>query len=217
MAKSSDLEKARSTIRQFFRDWSQEGTKEREASYGPILRALADERVLRDRKNLNVLVPGAGLGRLVFELCAAGFDVEGNEISYHSMLASSYILNHCRKANAHILFPWVHSFSNHKSRTNQLMSVQIPDVQPSLELGKLEASGQAPGMMSMSASDFLCLYGQEDQRDRFDAVATVFFLDTAPNIIRYIEVIYNCLKPGGILINNGPLLVSFFFYLRVKG
>ncbi len=61
----------------------------------------------------------------------------------------------------------------------------------------------------MSASDFLLLYGAEDHKDSFDAVATVFFLDTAPNVIRYIEAIKNCLRPGGILVNMGPLLWHF--------
>ena len=61
----------------------------------------------------------------------------------------------------------------------------------------------------MSASDFLLLYGNEKQQDTFDAVATVFFLDTAPNIIRYIEAIRNCLRTGGLLINVGPLLWHF--------
>jgi len=61
----------------------------------------------------------------------------------------------------------------------------------------------------MSASDFLCLYGGDDYIDTFDAVATVFFLDTAPNVIRYLETIRNCLKSGGLLINIGPLLWHF--------
>ena len=61
----------------------------------------------------------------------------------------------------------------------------------------------------MSASDFLCLYGSEDYTDTFDVVATVFFLDTAPNVIRYLETISNCLKTGGLLINIGPLLWHF--------
>ncbi|KAL8886499.1 MAG: hypothetical protein Q9192_006474, partial [Flavoplaca navasiana] len=39
-AKSSDLDKARSTIRQFYRDWSSEGATERRASYGPVLRDI---------------------------------------------------------------------------------------------------------------------------------------------------------------------------------
>ncbi len=34
-------------------------------------------------------------------------------------------------------------------------------------------------------------------------------LDTAPNIIRYIEAIKNCLQPGGLFVNVGPLLWHF--------
>jgi carnosine N-methyltransferase len=204
-ATSNDLEKARSTIRQFYRDWSEEGKAEREACYKPVMKALDIERLSRSGSNLRVLVPGAGLARLVFDLCCAGFDTEGNEISYHQLLASSYILNHCEGAHAHTLFPWVHSFSNHKNRTNHLTSVKVPDVHPSTTLGGIQNSGE----MSMSASDFLLLYGDQAHKDTFDAVATVFFLDTAPNIIRYIEAIKNCLRPGGILVNVGPLLWHF--------
>lgn len=61
----------------------------------------------------------------------------------------------------------------------------------------------------MSASDFLCYYGTEACEESFDAVATVFFLDTAPNPIRYIETIRSCLKPGGVWVNCGPLLWHF--------
>ena len=65
------------------------------------------ERSLRSGSLMRVLVPGAGLGRLVFDLCCAGFDTEGNEISYHQLLASSYVLNMCPEAKEHTLFPWV--------------------------------------------------------------------------------------------------------------
>jgi carnosine N-methyltransferase len=204
-ATSNDLEKARSTLRQFYRDWSAEGAAERKACYEPVVRALQKERHTRSGSNLRVLVPGAGLGRLVFELCYNGFDTEGNEISFHQLLASQYILNICPAQNHHTLFPWIHSFSNHKSRSNHLRSVQVPDIHPGTTLGAVENAGE----MSMSASDFLLLYGNEEQRDEFDAVATVFFLDTAPNIIRYVEAIRNCLRTGGLLINVGPLLWHF--------
>jgi hypothetical protein len=63
--------------------------------------------------------------------------------------------------------------------------------------------------MSMSASDFICLYNDEEHKDVYDAIATVFFIDTAPNLIRYIETIKNCLKAGGIWSNIGPLLWHF--------
>ena len=29
------------------------------------------------------------------------------------------------------------------------------------------------------------------------AVVTMFFIDTAPNLIKYIETVRNCLRPGG--------------------
>lgn len=204
-ATPNDLEKARSTLRQFFRDWSAEGSSEREACYGPVMKALQKEQKARSGPKMRVLVPGAGLGRLVFELCCAGFDTEGNEISYHQLIASSYILNHCPKAKYHTLFPWAHSFSNHKSRAFHLRSVKIPDIHPATVLDSVED----PGEMSMSASDFLLLYGDDSYKDSFDVVATVFFLDTAPNVIRYIEAIKNCLRTGGLLVNIGPLLWHF--------
>jgi len=203
-ATPNDLEKARGTLQQFYRDWSAEGSEERDICYGRVLKALQIERLKRD-SNLRVLVPGAGLGRLVFDLSAAGFSAEGNEISYHQLLASSYILNAVKSAGCHTLYPWIHSFSNHKTRNDHMRCVSIPDVHCPSALREV----QKPGEMSMSASDFLLLYGSEDQKDSFDAVATVFFLDTAPNVIRYLETIYNCVRSGGLVVNFGPLLWHF--------
>ncbi|CAH0044251.1 unnamed protein product [Clonostachys solani] len=207
-AKHGDIDKARSTIRQFYRDWSLDGASEREASYGPVLKALGEERANRSTDGdgpLRVLVPGAGLGRLVFDLCAGGFEAEGNEISYHQLLASQYILNNCRSAGEHTIFPWVHTFSNHLTRSNHLRSYPVPDIHPGTFLKSLPAVGG----MSMCAADFLCGYSKPECLESFDAVASVFFLDTAPNLVRYLEVIWNCLKPGGVLVNIGPLLWHF--------
>lgn len=203
IAKNSDIDKARSTMRQFYRDWSEEGKVEREACFEPIFQALeAQKAKLPDVSQLKVLVPGAGLGRLVFDLCQRGYFSEGNEISYHQLLASSYILNNVKAAGQFNIYPWVHSFSNHRSRDNQFKSYKVPDIHPQRTL----AATKDIGAMQMCAADFLCLYGDEEHADSYDAVAACFFLDTAPNLIRYLEVIRHCLKPGGILINVGPLL-----------
>ena len=43
----------------------------------------------------------------------------------------------------------------------------------------------------------------------WDCVATCFFIDCSNNIIDFVEIIYNILKPGGIWINLGPLLYHF--------
>jgi carnosine N-methyltransferase len=210
----NDMEKARSCINQFYREWSREGLIERSKCFDPVIAALQDEFNLQietrselDRSAMHVLVPGAGLGRLVFDICRAGFSVEGNEISYHQLMASSLVLNHTQKVGQFKIAPFSLNCSNHVSRTDQFQTCQIPDVHPSSVLGT--ASGSmvpASERISMSTGDFCVLYSQEEYSDVFDAVATVFFIDTAPNIIRYIEAVRNCLKPGGIWINLGPLL-----------
>ena len=70
-----DMDKVRSTLRQFVRDWSLEGDQERSCSYGPILKEL-DTRFAKlsnqDRAAIKVLVPGAGLGRLAYEIASRG-------------------------------------------------------------------------------------------------------------------------------------------------
>lgn len=45
--------------------------------------------------------------------------------------------------------------------------------------------------------------------DSWNSVVTCFFLDTANNVIEYIETIYNIMKKGGLWINFGPLLYHY--------
>ncbi|KAF2621723.1 methyltransferase [Macroventuria anomochaeta] len=210
----NDMDKARSCINQFYRDWSAEGNVEREKCFDPVLRALSAEYASRlkytpelDRSDLKVLVPGAGLGRSVFNICQAGFSVEGNEISYHELMASSLILNHTQKAGQFSIAPFALSCSNHLSRADQFQTFAVPDIHPGTALATEQGSKvPAHERMSMSTGDFCVLYSSPDYKDTFDAVAAVFFIDTAPNVIRYIEAVRNCLKPGGLWANLGPLL-----------
>lgn len=211
-ATHEDLGKARTTINQLYRDWSAEGYAERHACNGPVLDDI--ETIfghVPDRIRVRILVPGAGLGRLVFDLCRQGYTVEGNEISYHQLIASSWVLNHTKRARQCKLYPFACNFNNVVSRVHQLQAVEIPDVHPSTELEQIdEATLSAAGdRMTMSAADFVVHYGDGAHRQVFDAVATVFFIDTAPNVIRYIEVVHNCLKQGGAWTNIGPLLWHF--------
>jgi hypothetical protein len=204
----TDMDKARSCVNQFYRDWSAEGAVERDQCFQPIIRALDEEFNLRHDKDSNykkgaleVLVPGAGLGRLVFDICKAGYSVEGNEISYHELLASSLALNHTKEPGQFTIAPFALNCSNHRSRADQFRTFKVPDIHPGTELPE-----DASQRMSMSTGDFIVVYSDEQSRETFDAVATVFFIDTAPNVIRYIETVKNCLKPGGLWINLGPLL-----------
>ena len=213
-ATQNDMDKARSCINQFYREWCAGGNVEREKCFGPVLGVLDTEFAHRltkvpqlERSDLKVLVPGAGLGRSVFDICQAGFSVEGNEISYHELMASSLILNHTQRSEQFKIAPFALSCSNHLSRADQFQTFAVPDIHPGTALATTQNSKlPAHERMSMSTGDFCVLYSSSDYKHTFDAVATVFFIDTAPNIIRYIEAVRNCLKPGGLWINLGPLL-----------
>ena len=71
-------DKVRSTLRSLVRDWSDEGATERKQCYKPCLEALEKHWKGKHREGeeeINVLVPGCGLGRLAMEIAARGESV----------------------------------------------------------------------------------------------------------------------------------------------
>ena len=60
---------------------------------------------------------------------------------------------------------------------------------------------------SMVAGEFVEVYSKYS--DSWNVVVTCFFLDTAHNVMEYIECIHKILKKGGIWINLGPLLYHY--------
>lgn len=50
------------------------------------------------------------------------------------------------------------------------------------------------------------MYNKADEANKWDAVTSVYFLDTAANVLRYLETINHALRVGGVWINLGPLL-----------
>ena len=237
-------DKIRSTLRSLVRDWAEDGAAEREACYSPCLAAL--ERYFpksqdRPRASRKVLVPGCGLGRLAMEIAAlgelsydrhpergqsltTGFSSQGNEFSTYMLITSHFMLNQTSAANAHEIFPYLHSFSNHTSTEHSLLrKALIPDVVPADVL-----AGQ-DGEFSLVAGDFEEIYGgasldgEEGQRGQWSAVVTCFFIDCvsamvasmhprlwqARNVLTFLKIIHALLEPGGVWINIGPLLWHF--------
>lgn len=47
----------------------------------------------RDPSKVNILVPGAGLGRLAWEIAMLGYACQGNEWSFFMLFSSNFILN----------------------------------------------------------------------------------------------------------------------------
>ncbi|KAL8229490.1 hypothetical protein R6Q57_014390 [Mikania cordata] len=197
-----DVDKVRCVIRNIVRDWAAEGQKERDQCYRPILEEL--KRCFPERSKESpptCLVPGAGLGRLALEISCLGFISQGNEFSYYMMICSSFILNQTEDVGEWTIHPWIHSNCNSLSDTDQLRAVSIPDIHPA-------GAGITNGF-SMCGGDFVEVYNDPSQVGAWDAVVTCFFLDTAHNIVEYIEIISKILKDGGVWINLGPLLYHF--------
>jgi len=192
-----DMDKVKTTLQQIVRDWSAGCAPEREKCYGCIMSALTTKYpVADDRSSVSVLVPGAGLCRLAFDIAKEGFKCQANEFSFSMLLIANFILNRNQGINSHKIYPWVLNFSNNVSTNDQLEEYYIPDVDTSLRDGHL----------TMLAGDFLEIYSENES---WNDIVTCFFLDTARNVIQYIEHIYKLLKPGGSWINIGPLLYHY--------
>ncbi|EPR60569.1 hypothetical protein TGDOM2_241150 [Toxoplasma gondii GAB2-2007-GAL-DOM2] len=206
-----NMSKVRSTLRQFVRDWSDEGREEREAAYGPLLEALETRLPIRDQSNPpRVLCPGSGLGRLPFEVTRRGYACQGNEFSYFMLMGSDFILNHALKVRSVPLQPYCLSTSNRRGRHDHLQTVWIPDVSPNEHI--------SPDTdFSMCAGEFVEVYGGSEGTPsdipgasrHFDAVLTSYFLDTAKNVLLYIRTVAKILRPGGLWANVGPLLYHY--------
>lgn len=68
---SADLSRVRESLSHFVRDWSEEGKGEREKIFEPILEVLRCTKE-EERKEMKVLVPGCGLGRLAWDVSQLG-------------------------------------------------------------------------------------------------------------------------------------------------
>ncbi|GMM30793.1 S-adenosylmethionine-dependent methyltransferase [Martiniozyma asiatica (nom. inval.)] len=233
----NNIDKMNGLMAQYVREWSDIGQVERDQSMGRILKAA--ELLfpnIEERFEMEVLVPGSGLGRLVYEFVRRGFKTQGNEISYHMLLNSNYILNFNFCCNQWMICPFLNKSSHLSKRTDQLRQVYFPDIMPS-DLTEIiqnnpilnEKGLNVDDLMSIVAGGFEDLYGPPNlpkitetysdnpesgnfrlqNKGRFKIVATCFFLDTANNIIDYIRTIDNCLSEDGYWINFGPLLWHF--------
>ncbi|XP_017055103.1 carnosine N-methyltransferase isoform X2 [Drosophila ficusphila] len=200
-----DMDQAQSTLKLIARDWSIDGALEREQSYKPIIDSIVEYYKPSDYelKEIKILVPGAGLGRLTYELACLGYSCEGNEFSYFMLIASYFVLNLCDYENKYVLYPWVHQYVNNLRREDQVAAVRFPDVCPNKNPPK--------GEFVIAAGDFLEVYKTPHS---YNCVATCFFIDCANNVIDFIRTIYKILVPGGIWVNLGPLL---YHYSDVSG
>ncbi|KRT85223.1 hypothetical protein AMK59_717 [Oryctes borbonicus] len=123
---SEGLDKVQSVFKQLMRDWSSLGAKERMQCYDPIIDEIELEFPIAEcaRDEIFILVPGAGLGRLAFEIASRGFSCQGNEFNLFMLIVSFHVLNHCKVVNEFEVYPWIHQYCNNLSAETQMLSVR---------------------------------------------------------------------------------------------
>lgn len=169
------------------RDWSKQGRG--------IRRSLYDWcRVRVPAKAHRVLVPGAGLGRLAWELQEDSADrrVHCVELSWNMVAFFAAIIGQAPKTWT--IYPYLNDFwTNQVTCETRFQPLHIPDVRVS-----------AP-RLSWTIGDFVELTRLPAEASRYHAIVTCFFLDTATNVVDYIDAMERVLVKGGRWINVGPL------------
>jgi len=197
-------------MKHFARDWSTEGAHERDATYPCVLQTLQEAFPVATRSSqtpIHVLVPGSGLGRLGHEIAALGnFAVTLNEMSPSMNMAYHYLTSLTADTstpnnNEHsaTIYPYVDWWSHRATTAHLKRAVEFPD-----DIATLSLSQTNTIPISLVEGDFTTAL--KSQKGTYDAVVTHFFLDTAPNILTYLETLHSSLKPGGVWVNFGPLL-----------
>jgi len=192
------------------RDWTSLGARSREQLYGPILEALRSSE--SSSESGAVLVPGCGAGRLSWEIASRfpSLEVHGNDVSFGMLAVAHGVLSRRPKhlegapegtvcSGCLEVAPNVHLHdANWPHGASRFGLASVPDTFPA-------DSPQVLRRISFLHGDFTSLYRTRAFGAHFDLVATCFFIDTATNVVEYVETIRHVLKPGGVWVNHGPL------------
>ncbi len=106
-------------------------------------------------KDITVLIPGVGLGRLLYDISKLGFSVQGNEFSYFMLLSSNYMLNCVTKKESIKIYPLIHTYSNIFWENSPTKEFLIPDVNFEEDFKDKECK------MSMVAGEFVETYKEK--------------------------------------------------------
>ena len=175
-----EINKLRSTLKLFIRDWTNEGKKERDITYNPIITEM--KKYFSNFKDKKILVPGAGLCRLAFEIAKLGVFVDAIEVSYYMLICSDFIFNSNLTLNKYQIQPLIHSFNCLKNENDPFQIFNFPDENINEIMNRNDF-----GKLNIIPGDFILSY--KDKINCYDGVITSFFLDTANNIIQFIEII----------------------------
>lgn len=132
-------------------------------------------------------------------LTEVGLEVTINEYSSYMALAYNYLTT--LQANSKTFHPFIDWWSHHATTTDMQRPVTFPETTPSPSVILVEG-------------DFTKVF--VNKKGYFDIIVTFFFIDTAQNLMTYLETIHALLRPGGVWVNLGPLLYGTAPFLQLS-
>lgn len=196
-------------LKHVVRDWSIDGQHERLATYPCILETLKTlcSGPHRARETpIKVMLPGAGLNRLAHEITsleALQIEVTTNEFSSYMNVVYQYLVT-LRAPSSLYFHPYPDNWSHQTTLTELHRGVHAPDVL----LSRAD--------VTLVEGDFSQVFKAPEWSGGQDVLVTHFFIDTARNLLSYVETIHRLLKPGGFWVNMGPLLWSHNSQLQLS-
>ena len=167
-----------------------------------------------------IVVPGAGVGRLAWDLFMNHQNQENNTSKHSSsVVAVEAVESSWSMAAAAAAILQRHATGQLRPYaadhwTNQVHSRQRYDVVsfPDTNVANISSSSSSSSRrnshgssLSYTIADFVQLRSIPGYKSHVDVVVTCFFIDTAVNILDYVDTIRTLLKKDGLWVNVGPL------------
>lgn len=185
----------------FVRDWSEVGKVEVDPIHSYVKTQLDKIIPKGEESSTCVVIPGSGLGKVAHEVASyRDFGaVHAVEFSGLMHICNEFIYD--KEAKLSEIYPYVHSCSNYTTTKSQFRKVKIA----------LPAS--RPANLISHLDDFRYFDIPEREKYKNVVIISVFFIDTAENIIDYFDNINRLTSPSkkgaapqnGYWINVGPL------------
>lgn len=104
-----------------------------------------------------------------------------------------FLESNAHRTDSESFSPFIDAWSHQATTDAMLRTLSFPDA----PLNKSQ--------VLLVEGDFTTVFDGVPQ-PQFDAIVTYFFIDTARNLVTYLETIKRLLRPGGYWVNLGPLL-----------
>lgn len=161
-----------------------------------ILRTISQHVKVADDEHTDILVPGSGLGRVAHEVALNLPKAAVTSIEYSDLMhIGNLLIYSCDETIA--LSPWALDYSNHLSLKSQLKSFTINCQQFT-----------KPDNLNIEYGDFRKFkINKQKTKKKALILITVFFMDTAENILEYLDTIESYKRDYETIhwVNLGPL------------